>query len=229
MRSARVSVAALAVFVVAILISGCGLVAKQAPSTTEKLAVRVASFASVARTAEEAKNIWQKDFNTRLLSETTSAAEIAPSLGVHLVTSTGSETGEQAFTRLLSESSADVVTLVGHNQGGYFRFPDGTYIDLQTLGQSEKLIAMISCNSIQYANGSSAGLPGYVGLDVAFTVQSRLTAKVQSLSYSPDVAEVQGMLVATLNEVASERSVRIRYSLAGGGTIAGITIWQVLD
>jgi hypothetical protein len=188
-------------------------------------------LASVARNAEEARNIWQgKQFSQRLLSQTISAAEKAPSLGVQLINASGRETSAaQVFDRRIADSPAAVITLVGHNAGGFFRFPDGSYTDLRALGQARRPIVMISCNSLVYANGTSAGLPGPVALTVAFTVQTRFTEKLQALGYVPSQTEMQAMLVSSVEEIAKERREGILYTagaIGGTGTLTGLVIWQ---
>ncbi len=88
-------------------------------------------------------------------------------------------------------------------------------------------IAMISCNSMTYANGQAFGVPSAITFTVAYATEANFAAKLALHESVPAVPELQAMLVEALNEAVSEANTQLKYvafTVGAGGT--GIAIWQ---
>lgn len=165
---------------------------------------------------------------SRILSEGRSS-------GLTIVRSdTGAGTLAQQFLDRYhgAPSGSQVFTLVGHNAGGQFRFADGSPMDLTQLGdQSDKLIAVISCESGAFVNGNAIGIPTRLTYTVAYRAETNFVARVRllaKLGVLPSHDEAQRALESALNDAASGVGVQVRWTAVavGSGGVAAIAIWQ---
>jgi hypothetical protein len=227
MRSAGILLVALLVVV------GCGGGARVgARAGAEAVAVKMQRFVSAASDAADYENIWGRLPSAGQLTRSRQALNEALGAGLTQIRATGGSTDAQQFVAAYRSSSSDVITLVGHNEGSAFRFPDGSAVDLRGIGlQRGPVLALVSCNSATYANGQSVGLPTAVTLELAFDVEQRFAAKVQGLALAPTPADAQLLLVGALNEAGAQRTETFKYVAIGGGvaggSVVGVAIWQV--
>lgn len=140
-------------------------------------------------------------------------------------------TAADSFMSKFQTSTADVITLVGHNDHGTFKFPDGSSITLSDLGSGGPSIALISCGSAFYANGRAVGLPSEVTLDAAADIESAFVAAVNQLDGAVDVTQLRVLLNSATREVLTSRTEKLRYTfvVAGGGTVAvsiTVIVWE---
>lgn len=186
------------------------------------------NYAAVATGADEFVNIWGRSPSATELDRTIAAAGQASSLGFKIPAATGSASAAQAFLEQYRTSTADVVTLVGHNDDGVFRFADGSPLPLNELADAGgPPVAMISCNSMSYADGQSVGIPSAITFTVAYAAQAKFAAKLAARQTVPTVGELQSLLTESAAEAANESGAVLKYTVFGvGASGAGIAIWQ---
>lgn len=198
--------------------------------TAARTGLRLEKYAAVATGAEDFRNIWGKTPTATELDKAIKAAGQAADLGFQIPAATQAQTAAESFLANYRTSTADVVTLVGHNDNGTFRFADSSPLALSELSSAGgPPVAMISCNSLTYANGQAVGVPSAITFTVAYATQAKFAAKLASRESVPTVAELQAMLIESLTEAANESRAPMKYAVFGvGAGGAGIATWQQL-
>ncbi len=193
-----------------------------------RTALQLEKFAAVANGADEFRNIWGRSPSATELDKALAAAGRAPEMGFHVPVATQARSAAESFLEQYRTSSADVVTLVGHNDGGTFRFADGSPLSFSELSfAGGPPVALISCNSMTYANGQAVGVPSAITFTVAYATEAKFAARLTSRTSVPTVPELQSMLVESLEEAAAESGVQMKYVVFGVGTVGGgIAVWQ---
>lgn len=199
--------------------------------TVSRTALHLEKYAAVATGADDFRNIWGQAPTANELDKAIKAAGQASKLGFKVPAATQVRTAAKSFLEEYRTSTADVVTLVGHNDSGTFRFADGSPLSLSELSSAGgPPVAMISCNSMTYANGQAVGVPSAITFTVAYATQAKFAAKLASRESVPAASELQSMLLESLNEAATESGARMKYAVFGVGTGgAGIATWQELQ
>src|SRR5581483_2439674 len=145
--------------------------------------------------------------------------------------------GLKAFTDALENASDNFIVIVGHNDRGRFRFPDGTYKELPVLAQmavqAHKRVIFISCNT----KGVLPGVPGTAGLltyDEALHVADHLRGAIgqrqragRSLSLSDVTQFIQGDLDQAQGQYKSRGHVY--YIVCTAGAVGGILVLNSLE
>lgn len=195
--------------------------------------ITVQKFAATVDDAAGFGNVWKRaPRSAGELGKVTSASRKAESLGYRIPVASGTRTAANDFLRRYNESTADVVTLVGHNDNGLFRFADGSWVQLSTLGNPNRpMVAMVSCDSIEYANGQAIGLPSAVTYTIAYATENKFANRIAQLPWLPSKDVLQQMLIQSLDEAAREHQVAIKYRIAAGVGVSltapfGIAIYQ---
>lgn len=206
-------------------IAGCG-----GGGTASRTVLHLENYAAVATRADEFRNIWGQSPTATELNKAIVAAGQASELGFKVPAATQVRTAAESFFEQYRTSTADVVTLVGHNDEGTFRFADGSPLSLSELSSAGgPPVAMISCNSMTYANGQAVGVPSAITFTVAYATQAKFAAKLASRESVPTASELQSMLIESLDEAATESGARVKYVVFAVGTGGGgIAIWQEL-
>lgn len=227
-RRLRVSSVACLWICLLVLVAGCS----STSTTVSRTAPNFQRFVAAADDFAEYEIIWGRTPTQGQQSRQSAVLDDAISQGLTALRSTSTETAAQRFTSLYRSSSADVVTLVGHNEGGIFRFPDGSTADLRSVGsEGGPILAMISCDSAEYSTGQKIGLPTAVTIELAVDVEQRFVAKISALDALPTTQEVGAILEEALREATSTRPEAYKFYLIGGVTgtaVVGVGIYQVV-
>ncbi len=209
-----------------ILLMSCGK--PPSPVAVKSTILKLEQYAAVAYSSAEHHNIWGEASPAGLSKIIKSAGE-ASDRGYQIIESTKTVTAAQNFLQNYQNSNADVLTLVGHNDNGTFKFGDKSSFLLKDLGNDDgPVVAILSCESSKFANGKSIGLPTEITFSVAYATGERFSSKIQQLPTLPNHVVLQQMLVDSLNEVMHEKNVRIAYQSLGsvGVGVVGIAVWQ---
>lgn len=214
--------------VAALVAAGCG----GAPTSGgQRAALTLERFISGPQNAADYKAIWgkvpgagqQQRDQSVLAGLSSDITRLAPAAG---------NTAADTFTASLKSSDAAVVTVIGHNDGGFLRLADGSGVPLSELGGVGPLVAMISCDAARYASNNAVGiLPSTVTLSVAVQIERTLTSRLQQLNSRPDVAQLKQLLDESTRSVLEPDPNYWGYALAVTGTgtagTATVRIWQV--
>ena len=223
------SAASVLILLLVLLTTGCG---GGGGSTSGRVASNIQRLVATADEVAEYNNIWGKIPTAGQQRRQSAILDDATSQGLTALRSTPTRTASEQFLDLYQSTSADIVTLVGHNDGGIFRFPDASWVDLREVGgDGGPIIALISCDSAVYASGQAVGLPTPVTIELAVDVEQRFVTKVGALQALPSVAEAERLLVEALSEAADARAERFVYMTltgVGSGVVAGISIHEVV-
>jgi len=197
-----------------------------------KAAVRaIKRYVSVARNGDEFARIFERSPTAgqeATISKTFAKAETTGRTALRA--SVANESVAQEFLREYRSTPRDgLITLVGHNAGGTFRFADGSTIDLGKLGSSDgSLVAVVSCESARFVDGRAVGIPTDVTYDVAYRTEQKFSEQVAG-SPSLSRSEAQQYLESALADAVRELRVEGFYKTAviGGGTgVVGVSIYQ---
>jgi hypothetical protein len=87
--------------------------------------------------------------------------------------------GVADYAALLTDSDVSFLVIIGHNRGGTFYFPDGTYGSLQAMGlaavQYHKRVIFVSCEASRFVSGNVIAGPAHeINLDEAISISRRL-------------------------------------------------------
>ncbi|MDF1605030.1 hypothetical protein [Nocardioides sp. YIM 152315] len=202
---------------------------------TAAATIRAARFISAADSAAEYEAIWAaKPTAGRLRRDRATLAHVDTDV-VRVVASSGTSAAD-TFVDGYRSSSADVVTVIGHNEGGLLKFADGSSVPLWDLGVGGKPIALISCSSAAYARGQAVGLPDPVALATAVRIEQALTARVSQLEEAPTAAQLKDLLVTVALEesAATSRASRrkvialtVTLPTAAGSTIYNTVVFEL--
>ena len=79
-------------------------------------------------------------------------------------------------------------------------------------------MAVISCNSMRYADGQAVGIPSAITFTVAYAVQAKFATKLAAFQTVPTVADLQSMLISSADEAAegSGRRSEVRCRVCRG-------------
>lgn len=220
-----------AALVLALFLVACG----GSASTVEKGVAKVAKavvaerYASVADDAAGYQKIFHAPPNARQEAQIEENLSKANQQGLTVLRPSSSSMAD-AFLTAYQTSSADVITVVGHNSKGTFMFNDGTSLQLPRLGQPGRpILALISCDSERYVQGQSVGLPTEVTIPIAYRTEQLFLDRFRTLDDADrrDISVVQAELVAALDEAVRERNVKIAtYTLsATGAGVVGVSIY----
>lgn len=143
-----------------------------------------------------------------------------------------STTLADSFMETVRSSNNEIITLIGHNDGGAFRFSDGSAISLDGIGTLSRTsrVAVISCYSTNRVRGGGIGIGNIAVFAVA---QDTATRFAQLVGGRSPRTLTNGQLQALLDQafVAANRADRsgvplaaVGLSLSGG---MGITIYEV--
>lgn len=209
-RSLRVAALAVTLALILMATTACGGGGGSGSKVVARAALNVEPYVARANNAKEFQLIWgakrsvrQEDAISRLMND-------ARGLGMTTLRPTQTSAASDVFLSRHQKSSSDLITLVGHNSEGTFKFPDGSPVDLRALGGPGKpLIALISCDPDQFANGAAVGVPTPITIEVALLAEQKFVARVNSLNAAPDVAKTQQLPMESLVEVANERKVNL--------------------
>lgn len=192
-------------------------------------------FVSVAENAGEYKQIFGKLPTTSQESAISKILAQAKQQGLTIVRPAGSKAAAE-FESAYLQSSADVITLVGHNKQGLFKFSDGSYFPLDQIRPSDDVpvLAVISCESAPIVEGYAVGLPTEVTYAIAFRTEEVFLQRLNALDESSrrDLPTLQVELEAALDVAVIERNVKVfKYALVGtgSGTVVGVSIYQVAN
>lgn len=216
-----------AAIVLSCLVTSCGIggpVAQEAGNAAKTF--KSQRFISLAENTSEFQKIFGRQPKAREVTEIEENLSKAQSQGVTVVKPAAADAATE-FLNAYRNSTADVVTIVGHNQGGQLFFGDGTAVPLQNLANdpSRPYLVVISCQSSQYAMGGQAvGIPIDVGYPIARRTEALFLEAVQQLDEPArrDLATLQQELDNALNTAITQSNVRPTvYAIAGVGS-AGI-------
>jgi hypothetical protein len=187
-------------------------------------------FASVPKDVSEYRSVFGKPPSGAQRADIESTYQEAGTRGLQVLARTDESSIAEKFIVEYQSGGAQFATLVGHNEGGVFRFADGSGVNLDALGgEGYPLLAVISCESGQYVNGTAVGIPSRLTFQIAYATEQRYTQRVRQLrSLSP--AEARDILEASLREAVAASNVRvtIRFTAIGGGVgVVGFSIYQV--
>lgn len=218
--------------VVAVLLAGCGgggVVSGGGGGTTRQL-VTLERFIVAADDVQEYRGIWGTQPSQRQLRENQGVLRTADEL-LRVPTPTSS-TAAQSWVEAYQASAADVVTLVGHNEEGAFRFADGSSVDLQSLGQtSGPALVVISCDAARNSQNQVVGtVPEFVTLTAAVEIERRVAAAVAD-GGSSTTSQLEVVVDDATTEVLAENSA---YRMAGGvvvvaGSVIGVSVYTIQD
>jgi hypothetical protein len=134
---------------------------------------------------------------------------------------------EEALNSYQSGRYSSLV-LVGHNDGGVFKFPDGSYINLATVRANQTTtLAVLSCESSGYG-GYYAGIPSPLTYSIAFRTSQIYNDKVYRYFSTTgqqilDLVTAQELLSSSYNQARLEKGVRYAaaptIAFGGGSTI----------
>ena len=211
--------------IVTLIASGC--------ESSPQAAIAFRRFASVGRNADDFSRIFKERRATpSRVQEFVNARSTAESKGFTLLTRvSNSQTVAQAFLDEYNQSTTgQIFTLVGHNEGGKFRFYDGSEINLNSVGQNEAggILAVISCESGRYVEGRAVGVPTDVTYNIAFSTEEKLRRRLDNAAAAGiviDPSRAKEELLAALDETARERQVRVLYYSIGSGGVVGVAIY----
>ncbi len=214
-------------FYLAACAGGGGVVPKAAKALTSQ------RFVSVAENASQYKQIFGELPNVSQEAAIEKNLSRAEQQGMTIVRPATS-TAAVEFQRSYQQSSADVITLVGHNDKGSFKFSDGSSLPLSQVPSSPTLpvLAVISCESARTIQGHAVGLPTEITYAIAFRTEELFLQRMSAVDENSrrDLPTVQRELEAALDEAVAERNVRIaKYALVGTGSagVVGVSIYQV--
>lgn len=217
---ARKIVAAIVLVCFLTACSGGGGVASGAAQT-----LKTQRFVSLAENSSEFSAIFGRKPKARESTEIGKNLSKAEEQGFTIVKPATSNAADE-FIAAYQNSEDDVVTLVGHNQGGRFYFGDGSWVSLENLANdaTRPHLVVISCQSSRYAMGGQAvGIPIDVGYAIAFRTEELLLERLRQLDDSArnNLALVEQELDEALNRAIQERNIRVTAYAIGGMGAAG--------
>lgn len=211
-----------------VVLASCGGTRQATSGGGQRVAASVQRFISSPANESDYLAIWgelpsaglQQRDRSALAGLASDITKVAPS---------GASDAASVFRASVENSTADVVTVIGHNDGGQLKFPDGTAVSLSELGGVGPLVAMISCDAARFNNGNAVGiLPSSVTLQSAVQIEQALHARLKELPSPPDLTTLQRLLDESTYSVLDARPELWNYSVAsvGGGAVA-VGIWQI--
>jgi hypothetical protein len=113
--------------------------------------------------------------------------------------------GVADYAALLTDSDVSFLIIIGHNRGGTFYFPDGTYGSLQAMGlaavQYHKRVIFVSCEASRFVSGNVIAGPAHeINLDEAISSSRRLQRHFEEAADRPTpspLAEKSGKSATT--------------------------------
>lgn len=142
--------------------------------------------------------------------------------------------GEEGFNKFVSETPANFIVVIGHNEDGGFIFPDDIAVGLSDMAKickdNGKRIIILSCKSNRFVTDESAlTIDSFITYDEAVNIASRLQAHFASLSLGSKVSNRDvNKLIASMQkgERVRTKGYYIVKGLGAGGAAIG-TIWII--
>jgi hypothetical protein len=218
--------------IVALAISGCRRPPN--PEAAEQATIAFKRFAAVGESADDFPRIFRNRKATAArVRDFTNARPTAQTKGFTLLIRSENESNiaETFLAQYRQAASGQIFTLVGHNEGGIFRFRDGSWLNLNLIGQNDtdKLIAVISCESGRFVQGQAVGVPSDTTYNIAFSTEERFRQHVQEAVAAGvviDATRARQELTRSFNEIKTERQVRIYSYSIGSGGVVGLAIFE---
>lgn len=186
-------------------------------------------FIVAASSPAEYRGIWGQAPTQRQLRQSLSALSAVEGAVVRVRPPVGM-TAAESWLRAYRSSSASVVTLVGHNEAGVFRFADGSGVSLGELGGGTgPLVVVFSCDAAKSVTGRTVGtVPEVVTLLAATEMERRVVSLLDS-GVLAEPQQLVGMVDAVTADVLAENSV---FRLAGGvslvsGGVIGVSVYVI--
>lgn len=188
--------------------------------------VHVEGFVAGAHSEEEYRAIWGTPPTVGQLRRVDVLTSKASSNGIRLLGVSGAASAASTFQDSYASSTADVVSIVGHNDLGAFKFSGGSDVLLSNLGgSSQPILAVFSCDSDRYVNGSAVGVTSPISIQVALLAQERFLQLVRALPSPPNAKAAQDLVNSAVDSAARQLQVRVVYrtglGLAGAGVVGG--------
>ena len=143
----------------------------------------------------------------------------------------GTGTAAESALDALTSSKAAVATVIGHNEEGVLRFPDGSGLIIANLPVDGPKIAVISCSSQKYVNGNAVGLTMDLNYSIALRTEQLFTERVAALSVdeAADTAILQRELDAAFDAAAAEHpnDLAISIAITGSAAVVGVAILAI--
>lgn len=96
------------------------------------------------------------------------------------------DAGRAEFAKFLSEVENEYAVVIGHNDGGWLRFPDGSAVHLaeaaRACTKAHKLCVFLSCKSDLHLESSATtaiGIPTQISFHQAHTLQERVAKGIE--------------------------------------------------
>lgn len=167
--------------------------------TGERTALKIRSLVSVPRSEEEFVSIFRNRATSGQLDSVLGNRERFARAGAELLNS------RQHLLNLLEDDTSGIVLLAGHNVGGNFMFPDGSYVsfrDIDNVTSVNRIVVLISCNSNEFASQDQIGISRAINYDEANIILNRMLTNLNirtdldtsSQNYRYTVGEVELML-----------------------------------
>jgi hypothetical protein len=220
---------ALFVLALSLVANACG--GNKAPAA-RRVALEFERLAALPSTADEFAGIFKRQPTASQLAATRAAATRAQQAGVQLLPALAASGTVADFVveRLRNPFGPKVLTLIGHNEGGLFRFADGSSIALNQLPTLApgKLPVAISCESARYSSGLQLGFASPITVQVAQLTESLFVGRLNALAQEGQAitpAAAQAQLEAALAEAVHQLRVETIVKVATPGVV-GVAIWE---
>lgn len=135
------------------------------------------------------------------------------------------------FERFLNIESASVITVIGHNHRGSFKFPDGTAMKLKDMSRlcvaANKVCVFLSCHASKYVQRPSVGFRRSLDYGEAMEIATRLSGNITFLelpalkrlldqSAQDSSKHIENTLYAFMS-AREDKGIRLEYLQIGSG------------